>query len=522
MKKCILIFLTVLAIGLLLALALAWRNMRDRHPDYALDVRLYHETNDPVALQVGLSRCTITPDLPDTWIDADSNALYEPDQGDRFIDGNGNKKFDAIWLAGFDNNRPARSVHDDLWARAILLDDGKYCVALVAIDAIGFYHDDVIDVRTAIAAQSWKIDHVIICSTHNHETPDLMGLWGPSSYQSGINADYLRYVKNRIVQAIGDAYVQRRPAHILAARIDATAPDLVRDSRLPRVLDDAIHLLKFRTTANDSLLGMLMNWGDHPETLAGDNLDITADFCHYWLQGIETGIICRDQVIRAGVGGIAVFVNGCIGGLMTTLGCEVYDPWLNAHFKKASFNKARSQGYRLADLVLDKIQNGPWEKIDNPQINLVAKTVLLPVSNRLFKLGAALRVLDRGFIGWNKIRSEVNALTLGQTVAMLFLPGEIYPEIVNGGIEMPAGSDLAGPVVETPPLRQLMPGTYKFVIGLANDEVGYVIPKTQWDEIKPYTYDAKKALYGEINSCGPEVGPTLYHTAKQIMERIKR
>ncbi len=520
MKKLIVGFLAFLIIFTMIMLLLAWRNMRDRNPGYSLDLHLQHGTSETVTMQIGLAKSTITPDLPDTWVDADSNATYAPDKGDRFIDGNANKKFDAIWLAGFHNNRPARAVHDDLWARAIVFDDGKYCVALASIDAIGFYHDYVIDVRNRVATKPWKIDHVIVTATHNHETPDLMGLWGPSFFKSGVNAEYLQYVETRIVQAIGDAYAQRQPAQILAARIDSTASDLVRDSRPPRILDDAIHLVQFRSAAKDSLLGMLINWGDHPETLADDNLDITADFCYYWLQGIEKGIIYDDQVKRPGVGGLAVFANGCVGGLMTTLSVDVHDPWLNTHFKKATFAKARAQGYRLADLVLDKMQNGPWEKVENPQIGLAAQTFFLPVANNLFRLGGALGILDRGFVGLNKLRSEVNVLTLGDVVSMLMLPGEIYPEIVNGGVESPAGADFAGPIIETPPLRQLMPGKFKLVIGLANDEVGYVLPKTQWDEKKPYTYGSKKGHYGEINSCGPEVGPAVYQTAKHLLTKI--
>ena len=519
MKKILYGLLGFLVLLLLLALIFAQYHRRDRNPGYSLNLRLPAAAKHPVSLQVGISRRPITPQLPDTWVDADSNGRYEPDQGDRYIDQNGNGQFDAFWLAGFHNNRPAVSVHDDLWARVIVMDDGATCIALAAIDAIGFFHDDVIDVRKQVKEKPWPIDHVIICATHNHETPDLMGLWGPTVFRSGVNKAYRRFVKTQIVQAIADAYGHRQPATLLAGRIDSTARDLVRDTRPPRVLDDAIHLLQFRSVATDSLLGLLLNWGDHPETLASENLQITADFCHYWLFGIEQGIIYDDQVKRAGLGGIAVFANGCVGGLMTTLGYEVHDPWLNKNFKKPSFDKARAQGFRLADKVLDHVANGPWEKVDHPQLGLYAQTFSLPVKNNLFNLGGALKVLDRGFSGWNKVRSEINLVTIGDAVSLLMLPGEIYPEIVNGGVDLPQGSDLGGPVIEKPALRELMPGRFKLVIGLANDEVGYVLPKSQWDVEKPYTYNAKKAPYGEINSLGPNTGPIIYTIAKGMIEQ---
>jgi hypothetical protein len=42
------------------------------------------------------------------------------------------------------------------------------------------------------------------------------------------------------------------------------------------------------------------------------------------------------------------------------------------------------------------------------------------------------------------------------------------------------------------------------LIGLADDEIGYIIPKAEWDEKPPYLQNAKKAWYGEENSVGPD------------------
>jgi hypothetical protein len=522
MKKILRIVIVTLFILVAVVIALAWRNMRDRHPGYALDLYKSAKGTTPVTLKVGLAKTRITPDVQDTWVDADSNGRYEPKKGDSYIDKNGNKKFDAFWLAGFHDNRPAMSVHDDLWARAILFEDGSTRVAMVVIDAIGFFHDNVIEVRNMVAAKPWAIDHVIISSTHCHEVPDLMGLWGPGPPHSGVNPEYLQMVKERIVEAIGAAYEQRQEAYLQIGRIDSTARDLVRDSRPPRVMDDAIHLMQIRSTANDSLLGLLMNWGDHPETLASDNLQVTADFCHYWISGVENGIVYDQTVKRPGVGGLAVFANGCVGGLMTSLGCKVQDPWLKRTFEKASFEKARSQGYRLADLVLQKMQSGPWQKVDNPAIGLWAHTFTFTVDNDLFRLGGALRVLDRGFVGFNAMRTEVNLMTLGSVVSILTLPGEVYPEIVNGGVEAPEGHDIATAKADQPSLRSLMPGSYKFVVGLANDEIGYIIPESQWDSKAPYTYGHRKPLYGEVNSCGPDAAVSVYREARALISLAQK
>ncbi|HDL18247.1 MAG TPA: hypothetical protein ENH29_04250 [Bacteroidetes bacterium] len=521
MKRIILIILSILLVVILVLTGMVWHNVRDRHPGYMLNLQLPASGTEAAAgqLRIGVAKIPITPKIEDTWVDADSNAKYEPGKGDTYVDNNGNGKFDAFYIAGFGNNRPAAGVHDDIWARAVVWDDGSLRIALVVLDAIGFFHDDVIQVREMVAKKNWHIDHVIVASIHDHEVPDLMGLWGAKFYKSGVNEDYLKFVQNQAVKAIGRAVEGIRPAYIKLAGIDSTAGDLVDDSRPPIVYDDAIRLMQFCDAKTDSVFGLFLNWGDHPETLGSRNLQITADFCHYWLEGIEKGIIYDGDMKRPGMGGTAIFANGAIGGLMTSLHCNVYDPWLKQKFRKAGFAKARAQGYRLAELVLNRVENGTWQTVTQPQIHLLAKTFLFPLQNKLFKLGGALGIFHRGFIKFKYLRSEIDLLTIGPAW-ILTIPGEINPEIVNGGVEQPEGADYPGEIIESPPLRSLMRGKYNFVIGLANDEVGYIMPKTHWDTEAPFTYGREKAFYGEVNSLGPETGPTLYKEAKEIIAKM--
>jgi len=521
MKKWLLIIAAVLGILILLGAAHVLYYSRDRNPGYSLDISLTPAQELSGEFQIGLAAEIITPEHFETWSDVDSNARFQEKKGDVWEDKNNNGKFDALWLAGFQNSRAARGVHDDIWARAIVWDDGHSRVAYVVLDAIGFFHDDVIDVRKMIRQQIPDIDHVIVSSTHNHEVPDLMGLWGKSYLKSGVNKKYMQFVKERAVQAIGQAWEGRIAANIKIAKIDSAGRDLINDSRPPEVFDDIIRMMLFTAVGNDSIMGILLNYGNHPETLGSDNLLITADFAHYWLSGIEQGIYYDGEKKRAGIGGIAVWANGAVGGLMTSLHSTVHDPWLNQDFRKASFDKARAQGYRLADAVLDHIENGDWQTLATPGISLRAKTFSFEVKNKIFKLGAALGILNRGFTKFKTMRSEVNLLTIGPAW-ILTIPGEINPEILNGGIETPEGRDFAIEPVEVPPLRELMQGDINFVIGLANDEVGYMMPKTHWDVEPPFTYDRQKAMYGEVNSLGPETGPEIYRQARMLIEAMEQ
>jgi hypothetical protein len=105
------------------------------------------------------------------------------------------------------------------------------------------------------------------------------------------------------------------------------------------------------------------------------------------------------------------------------------------------------------------------------------------------------------------VQTEVNYLQLlgrGQIIAEIAtVPGEIYPELINGGITRYAGADFPDAPLE-PTLRSHMKSKYEFVFGLGNDELGYIIPKAEWDDQAPWLQNKSERWYGEINSAGPE------------------
>jgi hypothetical protein len=65
-----------------------------------------------------------------------------------------------------------------------------------------------------------------------------------------------------------------------------------------------------------------------------------------------------------------------------------------------------------------------------------------------------------------------------------------------------------------------MKGDFNFVVGMANDMVGYIIPKSQWDEEAPFTYGRNSAPYGEVNSLGPETAPAVHQGLEQLLQEL--
>jgi hypothetical protein len=511
----------LLALGALILLGYAWVHyrMRDRHPGYEVD--LLKVGDSPGAISAGFAALPITPQTPDTWIDANGDAQYRPKDGDTYEDRNGNGRFDAVWLAGFQNKRPAMGVHDDLWARAMIVDDGHTRLALVSLDAIGFMADDVIDTRKRLSAEL-GVDYLIITATHTHQAPDLLGMWGDKRFSSGVNRSYLEYVKRQTLAAAEQAVNAMRPARLRFAQDLTGAAELVEDSRPPIVLDPGIRLMQAVDAEADTTLGLLFAWANHPETLWNGNLLLTSDFPHFTREAMEKGVYEGDSLRMPGLGGVTVYVNGAIGGLMTTSpGFGVADPFNDTVYVEASFDKARAQGLRLAQLAFAALADSSRTKeIERGAIALRAKTFLIPLQNRLYRLAAVLGVFDRGSPKLFAVRTEVAAWRLGPA-SFIHQPGEIYPEIVNGGVVTSPGADFPVDPVETPPVRDLMPGEFKFMVGLSNDMIGYIIPRSQWDEKPPYHFGQTQAPYGEINSVGPETGPRVYAAMKEVINAIQ-
>lgn len=488
---------------------------RDRSPDYEinLDIRMPAQ---PGPLRVGFAKHEINPDLEDTWTDVNGDARYDPADGDTYEDVNGNGRFDPYWLSGFHAGRPATGLHDDLRASAMVVDDGTTRVAIVAVDAMGFLHDDIVDVRRQIAKVA-DVDYTIVCSTHTHQAPDLVGPWGRTHASGGVNKAYLAKVRRNTAQAVVDAVAALRPARLRFAQDLDAARELVADGRDPQVFDPGIRLVQAVDAETEDTLGVLYAWADHPETMWRTNLEVSADFVHYVREGLENGVYDGERQVMPGLGGVAVYVNGAIGGLMTTNpDTPVRDPFNDTVYDEPSAAKARAQGQHLAMLGLNLLRGRGVREVAAPGISLRARTLTLPMTNTGFRMGVYLGIIDRGYTGWGHIRTEVAVLRIGPA-QFLTVPGEIYPEIVNGGIEAPEGQDFALAPQELPPLRDLMDGDYNFVLGLANDAIGYIIPKSEWDEAPPYLYHADESPYGEINSIGPDTGPLLHAALAELL-----
>jgi hypothetical protein len=420
----------------------------------------------------------------------------------------------TVYMAGFGHNRKATGVHDPLKVRTVVLHHGADKIALVSVDLVGFFQPQVESVRRHLP----RFRYVLVSSTHNHEGPDTLGLWGASAFRSGVDAEYLAGVEKQIVEAVKAADAARKT---VTARIGtARAPELLRDTREPYVKHDELVTLEFRDQ-DDKPAGLVVQWNCHPETLGDKNTQISADFVGAAVKALHGKHRCP-----------VVYLTGTVGGLMTSLGVEVKSA-AGRVLENGTFEKTERYGELLAEVAERARKAARPVKLTPLQAH--SRELFLPLDNKLFLLARQLGVLKREAFVWTGdpykaepakevktdkplcTRTEIAWLRLGE-LDIAAIPGEIYPELVLDKVQDPVdpAADFPDAPVEPAIYKQLR-GPHRMLIGLAGDEIGYIIPKRQWDEKPPFCYGRKKAQYGEVNSLGPNTAPLLCRAFKDLV-----
>jgi hypothetical protein len=257
--------------------------------------------------------------------------------------------------------------------------------------------------------------------------------------------------------------------------------------------------------------------------LDSKNTEITADYPYYTVKHLRESQGCP-----------VAYFTGTVGGLMTTLKLTVKSED-GRELADGTFEKAERYG-KLVGQLADKALKDAVPVALTP-FDVRTRATLVPVENKVYHLAWQLGTLDRPMYLWDgkptpekftpakdvskpvAVKTEVGYLKLGE-LEVAVIPGEIYPEVVLDKVQNPvdAGADFPDAPVE-PSIYSQLRGKHKMLIGLGNDEIGYLVPKRQWDVKEPFCYGLKKAQYGEINSVGPDAAAVICNVFKELVAK---
>ncbi len=369
-----------------------------------------------------------------------------------------------VWIAGFGFLRLSFGVHDDIFARSLVLKQGDEKLALVSMDLIGVQRDDVEKIKSKV--QGFRPDQVIIACTHVHSGPDTMGLWGFPPLFSGKNEKYMQDIGDAVARAIERAEGAAVPVGVWTA-VYGMNPDIMYNANEGEPKDDTMGIMVFRDQS-EAVVATLINVAGHPEIMWDTNHIITADY---------PGVVYR--LVERKYGGGAVFFNGALGSMITPElpGPEEFHTWSDVE--------------KTGGMVADDVGRGMERLVreERPSIIHRASLIRIPMVNDNFKLLGEYGIVKRDVFEGETIITQVNVIEIGSAQFVTF-PGEAYPK---QGMNIRAAQK-----------------PNSFQIGLADDELGYIL--------YPDDYGTELYKYETSMCVGPELAVEMEKALLELME----
>ena len=360
----------------------------------------------------------------------------------------------GTWLEGY-GARTSGSVgiHDDLHARAIVVDDGTTRAAFVSCDLIGVDRHQTAAVRELVAAATdIPAPHIMVAATHTHA--------GPRAMHRQDDAPLRDVLSRTIAGAITQAWRNREPAVLKAGSGSVDSVSLNRrDPAGP--IDNVLHVILFDASRHtDAPIASIVNFACHPTVLYHTNMEISADYPGFAL----------DTVTSVTGAPASLFLNGACG--------DVNPAWIEQDFAEASRVGSivgAEAGRRLQELRPlgheQRVWNIRWEELSpkavasgdliEPRVRVAQRDVRVRLralddpatyTPRIAELQHQLDALspsdvegrrrlkeqltrqrvEQGVAAQirapNELQAEVQAIALGPGCAVLALPGEFFVE----------------------------------------------------------------------------------------------
>ena len=246
-------------------------------------------------------------------------------------------------LAGFAAREDVSTgVHDNLYARALVLSNENATVALVSVDVLALPNEFVRLVRARIQERtSIAPDSIMIASTHTHAGPvTITTFFNPDE---SVDSSYMEQLAEAITECVSTAWRERFPAcvGVGAGRVEGVGVN--RRSPDQRPVDEEIGIIKVEDL-NKRTRAVFINHACHPTVLGPDNLLITGDFPAFTIERIEATL---------GEGSFAMFVNGTQGNISMGHSSELSA--IGVVTPGRTFERAAELGQRLAGGTLEAL-----------------------------------------------------------------------------------------------------------------------------------------------------------------------
>ncbi|TFH01307.1 MAG: hypothetical protein E4H13_05270 [Calditrichales bacterium] len=374
-------------------------------------------------------------------------------------------------------SKPAQGVHDNIWAKAIVLTNGADKYLLVTMDILALPPDLKPVVIEKLGDKTWSLENTMFLPSHSHASLDMSAL----NSKNVLNNPYIgvyqlelrEFVIDKLVEVIRQAGTDLKPVKIGTSR--TVLPEMNRNRRGDAMVDRDLTVTRI-DQENGVPLAVLINWTAHPTIMSDEDMLVSAGWPGYLQREMEDWI---------GQGVTCMYYNGAQG-----------DQSVIARSGGSRHEKAELYGRSVAIAAL-KLYKGVTTS-DKSILAYKSLQATLPAP----KLHPDFLATGGEEYGINEengkyilqvmcpLTADIGALRLGDLL-IVGAPGELSYQL-GSKIKAAIGTDKV---------------KYPTIGGIANEWISYILTTEQYEA---GGYESSVSFYGK------ELGPFIYKAMLEV------
>ncbi|TAH64428.1 MAG: hypothetical protein EWM47_12610 [Anaerolineaceae bacterium] len=226
----------------------------------------------------------------------------------------------GVMMAGHPGTKYADRIRDDLFVRAVAIDNDMETVVFASLDVLFVEIESVNYIRKVISSRvNIKYENIFISATHTHSGPMTTGLFGKNQ-----ESDYIGFLHTQTIDSIVEAVRNMISCKIGFGKTEINnfafnARYLMANGKVEThpfkydkaiigpdgLVDDELSLIYFYDE-EENLLGGILNYANHPQILERQDPTISADF---------PGEIEKYILDKQNRDAVILFINGTCGDI---------------------------------------------------------------------------------------------------------------------------------------------------------------------------------------------------------------